>query len=537
MNGSRNPAASPTSSQSGPARRATRAAERAGASDGVRDQPLAPRLGIARDARDRGAGRARRWPRRRLGEPVAPAAARQHDADVDPAARHGREAAVRAAGQDDHARGPQRIAAGWPARRRASSSPYGASATCHDGPTRSASHGLRTTPAAATSDRGPSAPTTTRATTRSGSAAAPSGASTPGLGRVAVVGELRRRARDRPVNTVAPAAAARSSSAGSSADRSNPTARSPPASAPYASSKAVPAGVSTRIAGIWRATRGDDVGRETQVAQLRDGGRRREHAAGAPAPRRGPLGDEHPVPGPGDPCGDRRAGDPAPDDQHVNLAGGSRQRPAPAGIRTAAIATRWPANAPASATGRRPAAASSARSSTFVYARRTESGPSWRVYRLRVVSGQQDPCAQPVEPGPDQVVDDDAVTREPGRLDEEPRSPPAGSRWWTRSDAWTTSNDRSAQGSDRPSPTTSSRPGVVAEARVEVARGGQHLARASRRPSRGAGARATARRRARGPAGCPRRPSRRRAACAGLTGRRAARRWPGARRRCRPAGG
>ena len=54
-----------------------------------------------------------------------------------------------------------------------------------------------------------------------------------------------------PVHTDAPAARASSSSAGSSAERSNPTG-SP---SPYGRRKAIPVGVSTRIAGMGRATR------------------------------------------------------------------------------------------------------------------------------------------------------------------------------------------------------------------------------------------------------------------------------------------
>ena len=40
----------------------------------------------------------------------------------------------------------------------------------------------------------------------------------------------------------------------------------------------------------------------------------------------------------------------------------------------------------------------------------------------------------------------------------------AGSRWWTTSEVWATSNERSGKGSDRPSPTTSSRPATRATA-------------------------------------------------------------------------
>ena len=54
--------------------------------------------------------------------------------------------------------------------------------------------------------------------------------------------------------TSAPRAHASSSSAGSSADRSSPTAGSPPRSAPYVRRIVWPLGVSTRIAGMGRAT-------------------------------------------------------------------------------------------------------------------------------------------------------------------------------------------------------------------------------------------------------------------------------------------
>ena len=110
VNGSRNPAASPTTSQPGPARRATR-------------QPsgLAPAIAsVARPARHASGsppsgGTAARTrsavvaaPSRR--QVATPSIAGEHDADVDSAARHGRDPAVRAAGQDDHPRVPGSIA-------------------------------------------------------------------------------------------------------------------------------------------------------------------------------------------------------------------------------------------------------------------------------------------------------------------------------------------------------------------------------------------------------------------------------------------
>ncbi len=121
---------------------------------------------------------------------------------------------------------------------------------CQVRPIRSASAGSRTTPAAVdTIDFGPSAPTTTRASIGAGSPATETraGPSPPSPN------ETPRTAA--PRRTVAPAASARSSRAGSRADRSKPTAVGPPASAPYVSRNAVPRGDSTRIAGIDRATR------------------------------------------------------------------------------------------------------------------------------------------------------------------------------------------------------------------------------------------------------------------------------------------
>ena len=102
------------------------------------------------------------------------------------------------------------------------------SSTCHVSPVRPASAGERTTPAAcATIDRGPSAPTTTRA-------ASGSPASSPSI--VSRAGPSRRASStprtDAPSRTVAPARSASASNAGSSADRSKPTAVPPPASAP-----------------------------------------------------------------------------------------------------------------------------------------------------------------------------------------------------------------------------------------------------------------------------------------------------------------
>ena len=90
-----------------------------------------------------------------------------------------------------------------------------------------------------------------------------------------------------------PASGARSSSAGSSCDRSNPTAGAASrSSSPYVSRNLVPEAVSTRIAGIGLATRAMRTFVQPGAPQGRHRGRRREDAAGAPAIARRPL-DEH----------------------------------------------------------------------------------------------------------------------------------------------------------------------------------------------------------------------------------------------------
>ena len=146
-------------------------------------------------------------------------------------------------------------------------------------PTRGASRAGRATPAArATIELPPSAPTTSRAACRT----RPSTVRTWSTGR----GPSRSTASTRaPAHTVAPAARASSRSAGSSADRSNPTG-SP---SPYGRRKAIPVGVSTRIAGMGRATRASVASSRPTPAERGDRGGRREHAAGSPAVRRASL--------------------------------------------------------------------------------------------------------------------------------------------------------------------------------------------------------------------------------------------------------
>ena len=112
---------------------------------------------------------------------------------------------------------------------------------------------------------------------------------------------------------------------------------------------------------------------ETGLAEHVDGRRRREHAAGAPAIGGRPLEQDDPPPAPGEQRGRQRPRRPAPDDDRVDRH-----------ACTAAIATRCRTNPPTSPTVRRPALSTRPRSSSRLYARRTDSGASFRVSRFRV---------------------------------------------------------------------------------------------------------------------------------------------------------
>ena len=202
VNGSRNPAASPTSSQPGPARRVTRCADRPCAGDLVER-----RVGGARSAgssgrwRDRGHDRRGDRPRPVPGD--RPATERpQHDPDVHPPARHRRDPDVAVADQAH-----PRVASRPSGRRRGDRSARAA----RDRPAG------RATPAArATTERGPSAPTMTARAESRGPLLRRGRAGRPVSRSTAVTAQPRR--------TSAPAARASSSRAGSSARPVEPDA-------------------------------------------------------------------------------------------------------------------------------------------------------------------------------------------------------------------------------------------------------------------------------------------------------------------------
>ncbi len=148
---------------------------------------------------------------------------------------------------------------------------------------------------------------------------------------------------------------------GRARDRSNPTAGSPPARRRRSGGTSCPAGVSTRIAGIGRATAARTSPLEAGPPQGRDRGRRREDAAGPPVPRGRPLEDDD-VDGRLGRAG--RPGPPRPGRRRRSRPRSARSRPShplrrrgPSAFalgRTAAIAYRWP-NAPADGPDRRQA--------------------------------------------------------------------------------------------------------------------------------------------------------------------------------------
>ena len=211
---------------------------------------------------------------------------------------------------------------------------------------------------------------------------------------------------------------------------------------------------------------GQRLGVQARVAELADGGRRGEHAAGAPAPRRCPFEQHDLVAGPCEVRGGDGARGPATDHHDVDGVGHVESR---AGFVAPLLelahrdgGDRDPVARERADLGHRSegGAASSARSSIRVYARCTESGPSWRVYRLRVVtpSSTRAPSRWCLARTRSLTMTPIRATRAASRRN---ASASGGSRWWTSSEAWTTSKDRSGQGSDRPSVTASSRPSVV----------------------------------------------------------------------------
>ena len=224
VNGSRNPAASPTSSQPSPARRDDPGptAPRPRSRRSVRG--AATSTGIVVGRRDGASTASRRRPRpsrrSRSRQRRPPARCRRSPGRREPA--RGRRSRRRT--RSSARRGRVRLRVRDVERQRRS---------------RRAAPG-RATPAVARHDRrSPSAPTTTRGRDRRRRPRRP------------------RPVRDgrtlAPVRTSAPAARARSSSSGSSVDRSSPTAGDPTEpSSPYVRRNRVPAGVSTRIAGIGR---------------------------------------------------------------------------------------------------------------------------------------------------------------------------------------------------------------------------------------------------------------------------------------------
>ena len=211
MNGSRKPAASPTSSQPGPARRVTRwpsGQAPATASVGV---AVAPRGRVVGRRRDGGDDRVGDGARAVPGERRPPRAA-EHDPDVDPAAGHRRDPDV-AVAQHPH---PGVAAAGRIGVGQVVGQPDPRVEPDRPGDTGRPGDD-RVRPVGADDDRRPHA---IRAAVRR--RAPPSRPAR----------QVRRRSRSSRGGPRRRPPTARSSRTGSSRDRSNPTAGSPPVSAP-----------------------------------------------------------------------------------------------------------------------------------------------------------------------------------------------------------------------------------------------------------------------------------------------------------------
>ena len=237
----------------------------------------------------------------------------------------------------------------------------------------------------------------------------------------------RRLAPRRPAGRRAGRGRRASSSAGSSADRSNPTAGSPPASAPYVSSNAVPAGSR-------RASRG-------WVGRPRRPSRRHAQRDAAPRPRRATRRRRRPAsatpgsaPATHDRCPARarqRAAPPrgpAADDGDVDRAPPAVIEAARSAGRVARVRARSRIEPPRSRPGGPNRADLRHRPQAARREQRPQLDPRVRpphrerpvVARVPVAGRRREQArGHPVEPGPDEVVHDDAAAREPRRLREE----------------------------------------------------------------------------------------------------------------------
>ena len=268
------------------------AADRRRALEPIADPWRRPRHRVVVGGRDRGHHRAGDRGRALAPEPLAPAPARQHDPDVDPAAR----APARARRSRRRTRSSARPGPGpAPDRRRGRSAP---------GDRRAAAGGRR--PASrATTDRSPSAPTITRASTsRAVGQLRPTVADRAhadafahlGPGRPGALEQQRiegatgraRRPRERAIRR------RRTSGGSASRRRSRPASRGSGARPARGRRRPVRrAGAAATVAG--------DV--NTPQARQRQAGARSRTSTSRPAPREA---DRR-----------RRAGGPAPDDQHL----------------------------------------------------------------------------------------------------------------------------------------------------------------------------------------------------------------------------
>ena len=364
--------------------------------------PVGRVVGGRRDGRERRVADRGRPVRARVAPPRRP----EHDPDVDPPAGHRREADVAVAEHDEPAR---------PCGPSGSRGPGRATWQRQPDPWRQA--GGRATPAAARHDR--------MRAVRADDDAGPELACR--RSREAVAGSPRRPPRSTEVDRRAPAdLGARPPRPATPAPDPAPTDRSPPpagrrAPSPYVSGTTAPPGVSRRIAGIGRATSSMTGPRDPSAAAPRPRAGEREDAAGPPVPRRSPA----PGPRPRRPRRARPAasvvpaGPPPTIATSTALAHASRRLAAPRTRRRTSDGRTAPSNRVST---RSPAAASSAVSSATVYARRTDSGASCRVYRFAVAKRRSSQAPSHDRRPADEVVDDDPAPRDARHLGEQERA-------------------------------------------------------------------------------------------------------------------
>ena len=223
-------------------------------------------------------------------------------------------------------------------------------------------------------------------------------------------------------------------------------------------------GVSTRIAGVGRATVAEHGRGQAERRQRDDRRRRAEHAAGVPVVRG--LRARAASTARARPRARSQAATAAPagppPTTTIARAIPARSRRRAGDGRDRVADGRTPARRPDRA---KPGLDQQRSELRPVYARRTESGASWRVNRFRVKRWLISHAPDPVQPARTRSLTTTRARR-PAPCSRRNATASGGSRWWRTIDEWTTSKLSSGIGSARPSPTREVEAGLAIEARA-----------------------------------------------------------------------